>query len=261
MAEIDRLVRKRRQELGIKPDGKRPVPKTVGAKLQARVDAITKLTHEEIEQRNKRRAEEALADQGDKRQQQWQALCRLRGERYAECRLSNYEATTDKQQAVLRRLMAYRDSLWESVKAGRNIMLFGPAGTGKDHLLMALAGAAIANEGFSVEWRSVMDWFGDVRDSFDSDQQESQLVLGLCRPDILMLSDPLPPLGNLTPFQANMLFRVVDRRYSMLKPTWVTVNCKSGGEAVERMTKQIVDRLSHDAVALFCDWESYRTQH
>ena len=126
--------------------------------------------------------------------------------------------------------------------------------------MMALAGFAIRREGFSVRWQNGLDWYGDVRDSFDGDTKEAQLVSRLSNPDILMLSDPIPPTGSLTPFQANMLLRVVDRRYSMEKPTWVTINCKNDSEAVARMGKQIVDRLSHDAVALFCDWESYRTR-
>lgn len=201
---------------------------------------------------------EALAQQSYERQQAWTALCRLRGDRYASCRLSNYEVTTDKQKAVLERLTDYRDDLREFVKAGRGVVMFGPAGTGKDHLLMALAGAAIVREGLTVGWQNAMDWFGAIRDSFDGHRQEADLVDELSRPDVLLLSDPLPPFGKLTDFQANMLLRVVDKRYSMLRPTWITINCKSRAEAVERMGVQIVDRLSHDAVVCFCDWESYR---
>jgi hypothetical protein len=44
----------------------------------------------------------------------------------------------------------------------------------------------------------------------------------------------------------------------MRRPTWVTINTKGRAEAIGRMGAQIVDRLSHDAVVCFCNWESYR---
>jgi DNA replication protein DnaC len=219
---------------------------------------MPKMTPEEIAERDQRLAEEALAQQRYDREQQRQALGRLRGVRYAGCSLSNFEATTDAQQAVLGRLTDYRDNLRENVKAGVGVVWFGAAGGGKDHLMMALANAAIVREGLSVGWHNVMDWFGEVRDSFDGDRKEAKLIGDLSSPDVLMLSDPLPPFGKLTDFQANMLFRVVDKRYSMRRPTWVTVNTKGRAEAIDRMGAQIVDRLSHDAVVCFCDWPSYR---
>ena len=237
-----------------------PLPAVAGAKAKARVEAIQGLSPEVIKWHLDRQDQFAAEETSRKRQQRWDALCKARGERYASCRLSNYEVTSDKQRHVLNCLTDYRDNMQEYIKASRGIVLFGPVGTGKDHLLMALAGAAIVTEGLSVRWQNGMDWFGDVRDSFDSQVTERDLVLSLSYPDILMLSDPLPPIGNLSSFQANMLLRVIDRRYSMGKPTWVTVNCESDKEAVKRMGIQIVDRLSHDAVALFCDWESYRTK-
>ena len=122
---------------------------------------------------------------------------------------------------------------------------------------MSVALAAI-KAGFNVIWQNGMDLFGDIRDAIDKGDAERALVSKLVSPDVLYLSDPLPPVGKLTDFQAAMLFRVLDGRYSRKRPTWVTVNVSSGAEMDERMGPQNGDRLRDGALAIFCDWPSHR---
>jgi hypothetical protein len=55
-----------------------------------------------------------------------------------------------------------------------------------------------------------------------------------------------------------MLFRVVDARYRQCKPTWITVNAVGRTELDRRMGAQTADRITDGAVALFCNWPSYR---
>ncbi len=190
----------------------------------------------------------------------WDKLIKSRGERYRECLLGNYDVTCEKQEAVVNELQVYGEHISVNTRVGRGIVLFGPAGTGKDHLLMALARVAITND-LDAGWKNGMDFFASVRDSFgNDDQREAELVDQLTKPTILILSDPLPPSGPLTDFQRNVLFRAIDKRYCHLKPTWVTLNCTGRTEADDRMGAQIMDRLVHDSLRLFCDWESYRTK-
>ena len=54
------------------------------------------------------------------------------------------------------------------------------------------------------------------------------------------------------------LFRILDGRYSRRRPTWVTVNVSSRAELNERLTPQNADRLRDGALAVFCDWQTYR---
>ncbi len=136
-------------------------------------------------------------------------------------------------------------------------MLFGPKGTGKDHLLVALCRAAIV-AGKYVLWQNGMDLFGDIRDRMDTADSERALINRLVAPDVLYLSDPVPPLGNLTEFQSSMMFRILDGRYSRRKPTWCSVNASKGAELESRMGPQNVDRLRDGALSIHCDWPSYR---
>ncbi len=75
---------------------------------------------------------------------------------------------------------------------------------------------------------------------------------------MLVLDDVLPPNGVLTEYQASTLHRLIDARYRRCRPTWVTMNAADGAEAERGMGPQVVDRLRHGALALFCSWPSYR---
>jgi DNA replication protein DnaC len=80
----------------------------------------------------------------------------------------------------------------------------------------------------------------------------------MTRPNVLAISDPTPPLGELSDYQRSMLFRVVDRRYRDLRPTWVTINAADSAEAERKIAPNIIDRLAHGALVLRCNWPSYR---
>jgi DNA replication protein DnaC len=69
----------------------------------------------------------------------------------------------------------------------------------------------------------------------------------------------LPPLGSVNSgFQLSMLFRIIDRRYRDLKATVMTLNVATRAEAETRLSPNIVDRLAHGAMAIHCNWPSYR---
>lgn len=192
----------------------------------------------------------------------WNALTRQIGSRYARCRISNFRLSNDpgvkaQQEAVTAALRAYGEKIGENVKAGRGIVLDGQPGTGKDHLLVGLMFAAIG-AGLSVEWRNGMDLFGQLRDAITNGTEERRVLAELVKPDVLVLSDPVPPWGDLTQFQGSFLFRLVDARYRNLRPVWVTTNSPGEDDAEKRMGVQVVDRLCDGALCLGCSWPSYR---
>ncbi len=187
----------------------------------------------------------------------WRALVRGRGARYEGCRLHNFEASEGSQQAVVKALVEFCQGITENVGRGRGLILFGPKGTGKDHLAMACARAAIAAF-FSLRWINGADLFGDFRDAMGSGERESDLLAKYTGPDVLWISDPLPPAGSLTEFQTTTLFRLLDRRYSHRLGTWITVNVAGAGELEQRIGAQNFDRLRDGALVLGCNWKSYR---
>ena len=195
----------------------------------------------------------------EERISRWKSLVVARGSRYENCRLENFSVTCDEQRRAVATLTEYCRDINARVKTGDSVVLFGPRGTGKDHLAMSVCREAVKN-GFTVRWQNGMDLFGDIRDAMDDSEglTERVLVERLVRPDVLYLSDPLPPIGMLTQFQATMIFRILDARYSRSRPIICTVNVSGGAELDERMGAQNGDRLRDGATAIFCNWQSYR---
>lgn len=211
-----------------------------------------------------RTREEQLRDEVNRRRwSKWEAFIAERGKRYEECGLVNFvtadesPVAQEKKTAAVKLLREFHKEAGARIERGAGILLFGPKGSGKDHLMCSMVRSAIGAEK-SVEWRNGMDLYGDMRDLISSDESEGKFIHKLTYPDVLYISDPLPPIGKLTEYQTSMLFRILDARYSAMKSTWVTVNVNSGLELDERLGPQNGDRLRDGAVCIHCDWQSYR---
>lgn len=181
------------------------------------------------------------------------------GQKYEDCRLRTFEATTPYQSKVVAHLQQYVDDFADHLAANEGLILYGPVGTGKDHLAFSVAGAAAWNGMLKSKWVNGQSWFGRVRDAMDKDTTEAELISEMERPDILVLSDPLPPIGPLSQHQATMLYRLIDARYSQKnKVTIVTVNVADDQEADERIGAPTWDRICHNALKINCRWATYR---
>lgn len=177
------------------------------------------------------------------------------GPRYRDATIKGFQIThPKKQRPVVDAIQAYGVNLSDEVTAGNGIVLYGPSGTGKDHLLIALARRAIGKYRMKLVWHNGSDLFMRFRDAMDSHQAESSMMETYTRPTILFLSDPIPT----TDFQRGILLAIIDARYRACKPTWITLNVADGKEADERLGSPVVDRLRHEALACHCDWPSFR---
>lgn len=177
------------------------------------------------------------------------------GARYSfdRTRLSRFEIYDQRQRVVIDALTAFL------ADESRNLILFGPVGTGKDHLLAAALYHA-ARRGDSCRWVNGQEFYGSVRDRMDSANSEADWFARWTAPHVLGISDPVQPVGELTPWRIELLYRLIDRRYRAMRATWVTLNVRSEEEADQRMSQQVFDRLREGAVVIPCFWPSYRAR-
>jgi DNA replication protein DnaC len=202
------------------------------------------------------------AAEHDRRASNWRAFIGDRRQ-YASCSLDGWKfdpAYKSQQAKIVNGVADYIAGLPTNAKAGVNVLFYGPPGTGKDFLATCIIREAIQRHGHTAAFINGIDLFLKLRGTFgdESRRNESDVIHEAIRPQWSVLSDPLPPVGNLTDYQAAMLYRLMDERSSQLKPTIVTVNVENGDEAMKRMGAPTWDRIKHGAWTFACNWPSYR---
>lgn len=191
----------------------------------------------------------------------WKRIITARGKRYAVCKLSEFDIGSDQHQLARSRAIEQIASFCselEANNASQNLILAGPSGSGKDHLMFYALRFAVMRGGVKASWVDGQRLFSELRDGITDGRTEREILTDYLRADVLAISDPVPPNGSLGDHQRNVLYRLIDERYSHCRPIWMTVNASSPAELDSRMGVQLVDRLLHDAVAVNCFWPSYR---
>lgn len=187
-------------------------------------------------------------------------VLRLLGDRYAGG-FRTYKCTHAGQAEVLQMCREWPEQL-HSGGDSKTLVLFGPCGTGKDHLALA---AAMHSVKLSLEtdtpqvlrFANGRDVFARLRDGMDAGDAE-RLTLGpLQNAGLLVLSDPCG-VGTLTPWQFDVLYRLVDARYVRCLPTIVTLNAATVEAAEQQLGFKTFDRLADGAWLAACQWPSYR---
>lgn len=257
LARLERVLAvKRAERIANRPET--PEPTHVADALPRRPRlSLAELTPEQVAARDAELAAQHARQTAYERQARWRNFLGSGMAAYEHCTLDTYHAKTPEQEAVKAGVAEYLAAIGERFSAGEGLLLYGPSGTGKDHLAIAVVRLVIA-AGFTAGRINGPEWFGDLRDLIGSERSERDEIAKLATPDFLLVSDPLPPIGALSQHQATMLYRVVVKRYEMQRPTIVTVNVSKRSEADERMGVAVWDRLKDRAWVMPCNWPSNR---
>lgn len=187
---------------------------------------------------------EYSAYQVAERQQRFAEFIGGVGERYAECSFDNYSVRHERHRVVFDAIRGYATDIAARVAAGNGIVLHGPNGTGKNHLLTALARFAILEHGLTV-----------------STSPKPPL---LWPADILCLCDPCPVSGldasggYEAANKMNELRETIGAYYDARRPIWLSANVRSREHATEMLGAQMVDRLWDGAIVIHMNWRSDR---
>ena len=170
-----------------------------------------------------------------------------------------WQETHPAQRPVLAQVRLLLTSWTDRVRAGRGLVLLGTVGTGKDHLAACCLWESV-RLGFTARWLYAQTHFARLRDGMDGGQQEDTLVQPYIEADVLTISDPIPPLGDLTAWNTNQLLRLVDERYRRMRPTILTVNAADEKDVAARLSTPLFDRVREGAEIFVCRWPSFRRQ-
>lgn len=215
-------------------------------------------TPEQLAKRDEAERDAAAKQETYRRQGWFTDFLRQAGDSAKEYRFNTYEAKSPYQKRCADAVADWANGGKESLQTTRNLVLHGPVGTGKDHLAVAACRTLCLKHGVRTGFISVQDWFGRIRDAIDDNESERQIIGEAASYDLLVLSDPIPPFGNLTQHQATMFYRLVERRSSLRRAIIVTVNVATDLEAYERLGAPTWNRLIDDALMIHCNWESHR---
>jgi DNA replication protein DnaC len=173
--------------------------------------------------------------------------------------LSKYIVQHSNQAAQVARVKTIHADLPRIIKEGTPVIFFGSWGTGKDHFMAGLLYAALRHAS-DVKWFSAQSVYGEFRDAMSSKRLEKHVLKPLLMPQVLGISDPIPPTGSYSGWNALSLYRILDDRYRRRRCTWMTLNAENTDDARRKLTPAVFERMIDQAIVVPCFWPSYRQE-
>ena len=165
----------------------------------------------------------------------------------------NYITHTNSQKKAVKDLIDYSEKADES----RNIFISGKVGVGKTHLAVSLAKRIIRDSLKRVLFIAGVDLLYKIKETFDSDSEitTAQVTNKYSSVPYLIIDD----LGveKATEWVREVLYLIINRRYSRCLPTIITTNFSYRDLAL-KLGNRLISRLLHDALIIKLDGRDYR---
>lgn len=161
---------------------------------------------------------------------------------------------------AIKRQQFYDLASGQFIRQRRDVLMIGPPGLGKSHLVQAI-GYQLIKAGFMVVYRSIFDLVRELQ----ADQSPTELDRTLARylkPDLLQIDDM--GLKVLPPKSGEVLLEIIMRRYET-RSTFMTSNrpIEEWGKLLNDVpaATAILDRFLHHADIIQMKGRSYRLRH
>lgn len=159
--------------------------------------------------------------------------------------------------ASIKKKQIYDLATCRFIREARSVLLLGPPGTGKSHLVQAVGYQAI-KAGFTVLYRSIFDV---VRDFLHDEAVggEEKVLARYLKPDLLIVDDM--GMKQLPKHSGEYLFEIIMRRYEV-RSMMMTSNrpLEDWGKLIGDVPSAtaILDRFLHHAEVIAITGRSYR---
>ena len=178
--------------------------------------------------------------------------------RLVNASFANYQPSCQEKKRALEICQAFAAKGLEIIQQGQGLLLQGPVGTGKSHLVVSILRSLLENnvasfglppgkfnliddpdyEGYYCSMISVVDLFEILRESFSNDQMmpAARNILHRAKCDDLGILDDI---GAEKPSEwaEEKLYAIIDMRYRMKRSTFFTTNC-----TIKELEQQIGSR-------------------
>lgn len=153
-----------------------------------------------------------------------------------------------------------------ALKNGGIVVLYGDRGTGKTLMAYDLAANGDLQSEFGngsprpMIYRTAMEIFLEIRDTFRRDSELSELELMLELSDAaLLVIDEIQERGETT-FEDQKLTAIIDKRYRELRPTLIIGNYATKADFLASISPSIRSRMNEGGGAIHCNWPSFRAK-
>lgn len=184
--------------------------------------------------------------------------------RFQDSELTNYRAECEGQKRALALSIDFAANFDEVTQRGACLTFVGRVGTGKTHLACAIA-QQVMREGYSALFITVSELIRAVRATWGKDKvkTEEQVLKAFASVDLLILDEVGGQHGSDS--EEQVLFEVINRRYSNMKPMILMSNLPLFSEDTEqRLLKDYLGERAFDRLRegggkmVVFDWETYR---
>jgi len=164
----------------------------------------------------------------------------------------NFKPENDHQKKALGLLKAYVYGEDDP----RNLFIYGPAGIGKTHLVVSLAKKFVEQTVKEMKFTTGVNLLNEIRSTFDSRDSSGDVIDQYSEVPLLVIDD----LGaeKSTEWAREVLYGIIDNRYSRMLPTFVTSNLSPSELCCKKFDDRLVSRLLNNALVLKLDGKDQR---